>query len=760
MMIQPAKDFALKFLKIASKLSSSLGFDGFFSALARLRLVIVLCLAFAVFVILPSQSMELFRYTAQLFADSYRRDFQDPRGLIEAIVLVLSACLLAVSFLVLACLLNVSNGDEASGRTTSRLNRHVLSLIACAPCLAIAAGLSRALVGGDLSKLTEALLRGSQASIIKDLDLTPDQLRQLSGFDAVMQLQLNWGLHVGIVVFLSLALAFFFVGRAFGSLEGGHGSSSRAASRLIALGLMLPVVLSIAFVVFPVSLARGLTSFGVVCLFFLTMALFLAALRLVELRTQKPLLFLLLICSFAFGVFGLNDNHSIRELVSRPSGMASPPAVQPRPSIGVGFKRWLDARREKADFNAARSYPVYVVAAEGGGIYAAFRTATFLATLQDECPRFSHHLFAISSVSGGSVGAAVYSGLLRKVKQGDERFQPNSGCVKVGANTGGLFFNDLAEDILKDDFLSPVLAAFLFPDFLQKFLFFPISQFDRSIALEKSLETSWDRQTWKYRAKFPERWVDDANPLRESFADQWNSKSDVPALFINTTEIESGRGRAFAPFAIQTSEVSSFPLSGLNTGNDAAGLDIPLRLSTAAVISARFPWLTPPGSFLQTGQVAKVHLVDGGYLDNSGVVTALAIVREMEAALNEMSPRPKVEINLIVLTSKDFSDLPIMLGDYLAPLQTLDSTRMARGTIAVEQAERQLSETKSTVLEKAELVGYSYPLPLGWRLSLITRTLVLGQNGDASRCRPGKNTTAVIDDLDCLKAKIHRELSE
>jgi hypothetical protein len=85
---------------------------------------------------------------------------------------------------------------------------------------------------------------------------------------------------------------------------------------------------------------------------------------------------------------------------------------------------------------------------------------------------------------------------------------------------------------------------------------------------------------------------------------------------------------------------------------------------------------------------------------------------------------------------------------------------MARGTIAVEQAERQLSETKSTVLEKAELVGYSYPLPLGWRLSLITRTLVLGQNGDASHCRPGKNTPAVIDDPDCLKAKIHRELSE
>jgi hypothetical protein len=737
------------------KLFSSLGFEGFFSTLATLRLVYILCLAFAVFVMLPSQSLELFRYTAQLFEESYRTNFDDPRGLIEAVVLILSVSLLTVSFLVLAWLLNASSGNDGSGFTASRLNRHVLSLIACAPSLAVAAGLSRAMIGGDLSKLKEALLQGSQASIAKDLNLTPVESQNVSGFDTGTQLHLNWGLHSGIEVFLSLALVFFIAGRAFGS-PGGHGLSRRAASRLIAFGFGLPVVLSVAFVAFPVSLARSLTSFGVVCLFFMTMALFLAALRLVEMRTQKPLLFLLLVCSFAFGVFGLNDNHSIRELVVGSSVKAPPGTVPLRPSIGDGFRRWLDARKDKAD--PARSYPVYVVAAEGGGIYAAFRTATFLATLQDECPRFSHHLFAISSVSGGSVGAAVYSGLLEKINQGDERFQPKSGCIKEGANRGGLFFNDLAEDILKDDFLSPVLAAFLFPDFLQKFLFFPISRFDRSIALEKSLETSWDRQTGDYHTRFPQRWVDSANPLRKPFADQWNSKLDVPALFINTTEIETGRGRVFAPFAIKTSEVSSFRMSGLEAESDAVGPDIPLRLSTAAVISARFPWLTPPGSFHRTAPDTKVHLVDGGYLDNSGVVTALAIVREMEAALNEMSPRPKVEINLIVLTSRDFGDSPIVLSDYLAPLQTLDSTRMARGTIALEQAEHQLSETKSTVLEKAELAGYSYPLPLGWRLSLITRTLVLGQNGDASRCRPGKNTAVVIDDPDCLKAKIHWEL--
>ena len=35
--------------------------------------------------------------------------------------------------------------------------------------------------------------------------------------------------------------------------------------------------------------------------------------------------------------------------------------------------------------NAARPYPVYVVAAEGGGLYAAYQTAKFLARMQDLC---------------------------------------------------------------------------------------------------------------------------------------------------------------------------------------------------------------------------------------------------------------------------------------------------------------------------------------------------------------------------------------
>jgi hypothetical protein len=317
--------------------------------------------------------------------------------------------------------------------------------------------------------------------------------------------------------------------------------------------------------------------------------------------------------------------------------------------------------RRRKDSALYDTYPVYVVAAEGGGIYAAFRTAIFLAALQDVCPRFSHHLFAISSVSGGSVGAAVFSGLAEKIKQDDQRLEPGAGCNN---KVGRPFFTDVAEDILRDDFLSPVAAVFLFPDFIQRFIFFPIPQFDRAVALAKSFESSWDQRTARYHRLFPDRWVDDANPLRESFLKNWDPAGDRPALFINTTEIATGRGRVISPFSIEADEFSSLPL---RPGPSAEYKGHDISLATAALLSARSPWLTPAGSAVVPAGIRdepgaqgvpslqNVQLVDGGYLGNSGVTTALEVVREMRNALAKLKSL-KARITLIVLTSPDFSN--------------------------------------------------------------------------------------------------------
>ena len=113
-------------------------------------------------------------------------------------------------------------------------------------------------------------------------------------------------------------------------------------------------------------------------------------------------------------------------------------------------------------------HPLFIVATEGGGIRAAYWTATVLGELQDKNPTFASHVFAISGVSGGSLGALVFDALLA---------EPNPEK-----------FKGKARDILGQDFLSPALASMLYPDFVQRFLPFPVPHFDRARALEMGWE--------------------------------------------------------------------------------------------------------------------------------------------------------------------------------------------------------------------------------------------------------------------------------
>jgi hypothetical protein len=321
--------------------------------------------------------------------------------------------------------------------------------------------------------------------------------------------------------------------------------------------------------------------------------------------------------------------------------------------------------------------------------------------------------------------------------------------------------------MLSEDYLSPVLAYFLFPDLVQRFLFFPVAYFDRSTALERSLELGWDTHTAFYRQHVPAAWAETGNPFREPFSALWDPTSDVPALFLNTTEVETGRGRVIAPLTLDATEFVASPTVAPDGSTDIA-------LSTAAVLSARFPWLTPPGWFGSSRLAATkqsggskpriVHLVDGAYFDNSGLLAAVAIAREIQRSLAEMTSPPRVRITLLVLTSGGFAEPAYVVTDYLAPFQSILSTRAARASMTIKQAGGVFLETAKAAggsedfLGTAELRGYGYPLPLGWRLSPITRLLILGQNGDPDRCRNEDHVDVVEHSVDCLRAKIHDDM--
>ena len=119
---------------------------------------------------------------------------------------------------------------------------------------------------------------------------------------------------------------------------------------------------------------------------------------------RVPLFATLLLLAIVFSCF--NDNHAVRKLPIDAGGGA--PAA--RMTVDKTFDEWLKTLHAK--YPGETTPPVYVVATEGGGIRAAYWTAAVLTALQDAAPPFADHVFAISSVSGGSVGATVFTALV------------------------------------------------------------------------------------------------------------------------------------------------------------------------------------------------------------------------------------------------------------------------------------------------------------------------------------------------------------
>jgi hypothetical protein len=729
------------------KLISALAGRRFFAHLSAFQSVVILAFTFALCVTLPQQSVEWYRYLAQALARY--RDFGQARGLQESITLVAAVTLLSLAFLVLLMFLRSLHLRGDTEGQTDPADTFPLMWIACTPLLAVGFGLLRATIDIGSPDLKNALFVGAKASFAKDGFVGP-VADKLAHAYVDSQLGLNTWLYAGALALFALAALFWLSARWFAPRRVAWDSTKNA---WLVFGLSAPLVISGFFLAFP-GLPALLSPIGIICLFFASLGFFMSAISLFTARTGVPVLLLLIMASVAFSLLGLNDNHRMRELV-----LASPPTKATN-SVAEGFQSWLAARKDRSRYDV---YPVYVVAAEGGGIYAAYRTATFLTTLQDQCPRFAHHLFAISGVSGGSLGASIYGALMKQVRQDDKRFEAGSGCVTEAGSAKKLYLTDVAEQMLSEDYLSPVLAFFLFPDLVQKFLPFPVAYFDRSTALEKSLEKGWDEHTAFYRMHVPEAWTGSGNPLREPFSTLWDPTGDTPALFLNTTEVETGRGRALSPFTLDAAEFAASPAVPGNTSSDVA-------LSTATVLSARFPWLTPPG-WLRIPRVGKsgappnrkIHLVDGAYFDNSGIVTAVAIARELQRSLRESQPLAKVQVNLIVLTSGGFADPSFVVTDYLAPFQSILSTRSARAAMIIKQAGAAFMQElpgatpadPSEYFGKVELQGFGYPLPLGWRLSPITRLLILGESEGAGACGEDSGNT---ENKNCVRSKIYRDM--
>lgn len=373
-----------------------------------------------------------------------------------------------------------------------------------------------------------------------------------------------------------------------------------------------------------------------------------------------------IVCSY------INQDHPIRVL--NQDSQISPPTVS------AHFKSWASALERKYP---NKRIPVYLIAAEGGALRTGAFTAMILSKLADADPEFSKRIYGYSTVSGGSLGAGFFQSI--QVFKDSLPNQPISAITKQ-------FF--------ETDFLSPTTGKLIFAELVQCLIPWHIPILDRSISLEQSWENGWSACT---ENRF----------LTNPFANAVPSSNAAAVLMFQTVEAETGLPAVWSnldlndviPVSSETDLARRYPVS--------------IALSSAINLSARFPLVAPAAMFSSQigGRSIRRHYVDGGYFENSGQESLLALLQKLPF---EQYPRLQPKLLCFNFSVKDTSiNQGIRLGNEFAELvQAAYQTRNARTALAISSLnEYCLSRFGPNHLLQIELSINSKELPMNWALS-------------------------------------------
>jgi len=157
-----------------------------------------------------------------------------------------------------------------------------------------------------------------------------------------------------------------------------------------------------------------------------------------------------------------------------------------------------------------------------------------------------------------------------------------------------------------------------------------------------------------------------------------------------------------------------------------------VSLSTAATNSARFPVISPPGAVRNTKDNVIDRIVDGGYIENYGAITAMELAVAVNSVQRELAP-------FVLIISNDPDENPIInqidvpdavvLTDVSIPIQAIASARDGRGRLAVQELEETLTKCEEDTAHIRVWPQYieegtgdkktkrSLPVSLSWWLS-------------------------------------------
>jgi hypothetical protein len=480
---------------------------------------------------------------------------------------------------------------------------------------------------------------------------------------------------------------------------------------------------------------------------------------------RLPVIAIVLISAVATS---LTDGQSTYHSVRLKDGAAGS-----RVTVDEALDQWSRSQTEVTPNRPAKRQPIPLVfvASAGGGIRAAYWTTIVLNCLvkgQDSSgrkpigmdvdnvcaqPMPMDSIFLASGISGGSLGLAVTKAFK------DVSHNPWS-------------------EPLGNDFLGPTVAGVAFRDLPNAFVRVRVDGQDSAAVLERSWEKS----------------VREANGDLESgfLATAWSSpgRLDFPLLALNGTSVTDGCRVTVSVLKLADAGTSSnnclsidrvvTPIEGVHAQlqtlaatKDAFDSTCPadvkqpadpkdLSLSTAALLSARFPYVSPNGTlYWCKDRAVRTFDLDGGLIDASAaaplalawpeVVKWLARVEKKDGKC--FSPKLILIDNGYVTSTK--SEVPNRPPGLIAPLTAFGAVGNARSAAARQAAALDFEKFfppgrcgGSTVTgaappawELPDVVDF-YPVaqpgveaPLGWTLSERSKKSLGHQLGNKyNRC--------------------------
>jgi hypothetical protein len=344
-----------------------------------------------------------------------------------------------------------------------------------------------------------------------------------------------------------------------------------------------------------------------------------------------------------------------------------------------------------------------VVTASGGGIQAAGWTAQVLVGLQEWLGAdFTKSIGLISSVSGGSVGSMFFvdycdsEGAIRP----DNLTAVVQNSVQDSLDTvgWGLVYRDLG-NIVGLPWLTKNC--------------FKIK--DRG----EALEYSWQR----------------SGSLKKTTLNSLAIKAlagQVPIPVFNTTLVEDGRRMLFSPMTFFQGEDDLT----IDSNTLYAGYDI--KAVTAGRLSATFPYVSPTSrNDIKKEIKHNYHIVDGGYFDNSGIVTAIDWLDDnMEVFSHKVNVKRLVFLEIEAFEQQSFGKKVVegkggFAMAFLAPITTLLKVKTAslvvrnlqEVNLLIDKYRSKLDPPNTNIAKsnvqylKIEFPTSQYTQPLSWKLT-------------------------------------------